>query len=189
VQLFYLARIMGTSVQQIDQVYGHLLPDSEDYREGCSMATTRNSRERPHNRSISFTDWIGLLQTVVLAVTAWVAFSGLRLTTKENSLQRAEWRRQPRRELLLDAVRELKELAAQVEVLVPGTGHFDTSVVAARKHRLRVALDFFPETELPRTRAAADEHDLTQATVRGAIAPAAGELAAELHRLQETYTD
>jgi hypothetical protein len=31
VQLFYLARIMGRSVQQIDQVYGHLLPDSEEY--------------------------------------------------------------------------------------------------------------------------------------------------------------
>jgi integrase len=31
VQLFYLARIMGTSVQMIDQTYGHLLPDSEEY--------------------------------------------------------------------------------------------------------------------------------------------------------------
>lgn len=30
VQLFYLARIMGTSVAQIDATYGHLLPDSED---------------------------------------------------------------------------------------------------------------------------------------------------------------
>jgi integrase len=34
VQLFYLARIMGTSVQQIDQTYGHLLPDSEEYLRG-----------------------------------------------------------------------------------------------------------------------------------------------------------
>jgi integrase len=31
VSLFYLARIMGTSVAQIDATYGHLLPDSEDY--------------------------------------------------------------------------------------------------------------------------------------------------------------
>jgi integrase len=31
VQLFYLARIMGTSVAQIDATYGHLLPDSEEY--------------------------------------------------------------------------------------------------------------------------------------------------------------
>ena len=30
VQLFYLARIMGTSVAQIDATYGHQLPDSED---------------------------------------------------------------------------------------------------------------------------------------------------------------
>jgi integrase len=34
VQLFYLARIMGTSVAQIDATYGHLLPDSEAYLRG-----------------------------------------------------------------------------------------------------------------------------------------------------------
>ena len=34
VQLFYLARIMGTSVAQIDTMYGHLLPDSEEYLRG-----------------------------------------------------------------------------------------------------------------------------------------------------------
>jgi integrase len=34
VQLFYLARIMGTSVAQIDTTYGHLLPDSEAYLRG-----------------------------------------------------------------------------------------------------------------------------------------------------------
>jgi integrase len=34
VQLFYLARIMGTSVAQIDATYGHLLPDSEHYLRG-----------------------------------------------------------------------------------------------------------------------------------------------------------
>ena len=34
VQLFYLARIMGTSVAQIDTTYGHLLPDSEEYLRG-----------------------------------------------------------------------------------------------------------------------------------------------------------
>jgi integrase len=34
VQLFYLARIMGTSIAQIDATYGHLLPDSEEYLRG-----------------------------------------------------------------------------------------------------------------------------------------------------------
>lgn len=34
VQLYYLSRIMGTSVAQIDATYGHLLPDSEDYLRG-----------------------------------------------------------------------------------------------------------------------------------------------------------
>lgn len=34
VSLFYLARLMGSSVQQIDKTYGHLLPDSEDYLRG-----------------------------------------------------------------------------------------------------------------------------------------------------------
>ena len=32
--LFYLARLMGSSVEQIDKTYGHLLPDSEDYLRG-----------------------------------------------------------------------------------------------------------------------------------------------------------
>lgn len=34
VQLFYLSRIMGTSVSMIDQTYGHLVDDSEDYLRG-----------------------------------------------------------------------------------------------------------------------------------------------------------
>lgn len=34
VSLFYLARIMGSSVEQIDRTYGHLLPDSEEYLRG-----------------------------------------------------------------------------------------------------------------------------------------------------------
>jgi integrase len=34
VSLFYLARLMGSSVEQIDRVYGHLLPDSEEYLRG-----------------------------------------------------------------------------------------------------------------------------------------------------------
>jgi hypothetical protein len=34
VQLFYLSRVMGTSIAQIDQTYGHLVPDSEEYLRG-----------------------------------------------------------------------------------------------------------------------------------------------------------
>ena len=34
VQLFYLSRIMGTSVAQLDATYGHLVDDSEDYLRG-----------------------------------------------------------------------------------------------------------------------------------------------------------
>ena len=34
VQLFYLSRIMGTSIAQIDQTYRHLVPDSEEYLRG-----------------------------------------------------------------------------------------------------------------------------------------------------------
>jgi hypothetical protein len=89
-----------------------------------------------------------------------------------------------RRELLLDVVRELKELAAQAEVAVPGSGYFDPRALAAREQRLRVALAFFPPTELPLTRAAADPHDLTQDVARAAIAPATAELMAEMEHLQ-----
>jgi len=133
---------------------------------------------------VSVGDWIGLLQTVVLVITVAAAISGLRLTTRENAHLRAERRLQPRRELLLDVVRELKELAAQVEVVVPGIGYFDSSALAARKHQLGVSLHFFPDAELPLTRSAADRHDLTQDVARAAIAPAAAELAAELRRLE-----
>jgi integrase len=34
VSLFYLTRLMGTSVEMIDGTYGHLLPDSEEYLRG-----------------------------------------------------------------------------------------------------------------------------------------------------------
>jgi hypothetical protein len=34
VSLFALARRMGTSVQQIDKTYGHLLPDAVEYERG-----------------------------------------------------------------------------------------------------------------------------------------------------------
>jgi integrase len=34
VSLFYLARLMGSSVEMIDRTYGHLLPDSEEYLRG-----------------------------------------------------------------------------------------------------------------------------------------------------------
>ena len=34
VSLFYLSRLMGTSIAQIDQTYGHLVPDSDGYLRG-----------------------------------------------------------------------------------------------------------------------------------------------------------
>jgi hypothetical protein len=34
VHLFYLSRIMGTSVAQIDATYGHLVPNSKEYLRG-----------------------------------------------------------------------------------------------------------------------------------------------------------
>jgi hypothetical protein len=44
VSLFYLARIMGTRVEQIDKTYGHLLPDSEKYLRGVCLTSTTGSR-------------------------------------------------------------------------------------------------------------------------------------------------
>ena len=45
VSLFYLARIMGTSVAQLDATYGHLLPDSEDYLRGLLNAYDERTAE------------------------------------------------------------------------------------------------------------------------------------------------
>jgi hypothetical protein len=47
IQLFYLARIMGTSVQQIDDTYGHLLPGSgRSNCAACSTPTTPLTRQK-----------------------------------------------------------------------------------------------------------------------------------------------
>jgi integrase len=48
VSLFELARFMGTSVEQIDERYGHLLPDSHDRAGGALdtfLAATEDPRE------------------------------------------------------------------------------------------------------------------------------------------------
>ena len=49
VSLFYLARLMGSSVDMIDKTYGHLLPDSEAYLRGLldtfDTAASAESRE------------------------------------------------------------------------------------------------------------------------------------------------
>jgi integrase len=49
VSLFYLSRLLGSSVEQIDRTYGHMLPDSEEYLRGLldnfdAPATTRPPR-------------------------------------------------------------------------------------------------------------------------------------------------
>ena len=47
VSLFALARRMGTSVEQIDRTYGHLLPDAEAYELGLLDAfDARERKER-----------------------------------------------------------------------------------------------------------------------------------------------
>ena len=47
VSLFYLARLMGSSVEQIDARYGHLLPDSEGYLR--SLLDTYDAKEVASN--------------------------------------------------------------------------------------------------------------------------------------------
>jgi integrase len=47
VSLFVLARRMGTSVQQIDKTYGHLLPDAVDYERGLLDAFDASERAQP----------------------------------------------------------------------------------------------------------------------------------------------
>jgi integrase len=46
VSLFYLARLMGSSVEQIDRTYGHLLPDSEEYLRGLLDTFDGQTSER-----------------------------------------------------------------------------------------------------------------------------------------------
>jgi hypothetical protein len=57
VQLFYLSRITGTSITQIDATYGHPVPDSEEYLRGLldeyDVATTSLRERRSRRRGIS----------------------------------------------------------------------------------------------------------------------------------------
>jgi integrase len=46
VALFTLARRMGTSVEQIDKTYGHLLPDAAEHERGLLDAFDTRSDER-----------------------------------------------------------------------------------------------------------------------------------------------
>jgi hypothetical protein len=41
--LFHLARRMGTSVEMIDERYGHLLPDADEYERGLLDAFDNNN--------------------------------------------------------------------------------------------------------------------------------------------------
>jgi integrase len=42
---FHLARTMGTSMEQIDKTYGHLLPESEEYLRGLLDSYDDNAAE------------------------------------------------------------------------------------------------------------------------------------------------
>ena len=46
VRLFYLSRVMGTSIEMIGATYGHLVPDSEDYLRGLLDTFDANAKER-----------------------------------------------------------------------------------------------------------------------------------------------
>ena len=48
VSLFALARRMGTSVQQIDRTYGHLLPDPVEYERGLLDGFDRKASTEDH---------------------------------------------------------------------------------------------------------------------------------------------
>jgi hypothetical protein len=52
VSLFYLARIMGSSVEQIDHTYGHLLPDSEEYLRGLLDTFDESGSSSPRSATL-----------------------------------------------------------------------------------------------------------------------------------------
>lgn len=55
VLLFELARFMGTSVEQIDRTYGHLLPDAIERREQCSTPSSLDAQtRRPEASAVAF---------------------------------------------------------------------------------------------------------------------------------------
>jgi hypothetical protein len=55
VQLFYLSLIMGASVQMLDERYGHLVPDSEEFLRGL-LDTYDNATEEAQESCGNRTD-------------------------------------------------------------------------------------------------------------------------------------
>jgi integrase len=51
VSLFYLSRVMGTSIAQLDQTYGHLVPDSDEYVRSLMDAGDERRVARASQRS------------------------------------------------------------------------------------------------------------------------------------------
>ncbi len=78
-------------------------------------------------------DWVAVAQAVALAVAAIFAWS-----TYRNA--QVDRRRAPRRRLLLDAIEELKALAYEAEVDVPGVGTKRLDIIRAHQKRLAISL-------------------------------------------------
>jgi hypothetical protein len=94
-------------------------------------------RARYRVATMQSSDWIALVQSAFLALAAVFAWRAYRLARTESS-------RAPRRQLIADAVHELKGLAAASEEYVPGAGMKRLDVITGHQRRLAVALAFMP---------------------------------------------
>jgi hypothetical protein len=77
----------------------------------------------PRNIQVmSVTDWIAAVQALFLAVGGLFAYLTFRVASEEHRDARDQARRQPRRELTMDVVRELKYLSARRRDSAAGIG-------------------------------------------------------------------
>jgi hypothetical protein len=135
---------------------------------------------------VTTTDWIAAVQALFLAIGGLFAYRTFRLAATEHREARDEARRQPRRELTMDVVRELKYLSGAVETVSPGTGYYDANKVQAHLRRLQITLAVFQPDELPETRKlAGTQATLSQAAMRPPIDAATTELAREVVALEQ----
>lgn len=89
-------------------------------------------------------DWIALIQAVLLAAAAFFAWRAYALASREHAEDRAEAKKAPLRDLVSDLVRELKDLAAQAEERVQASGIQRLDLIAGHQRRLAIALTFLP---------------------------------------------
>jgi hypothetical protein len=105
---------------------------------------------------MSASDWIiagiGVAQALALAAAAYFAWRAYEVAKREREAAKMERQASEGRRLLQSVIDETMALGQQAEERVPAVGSQRLDLVTGCQQRLRIALAFFPDDMLPKTR-------------------------------------